>query len=72
MAPSSYYWTISFMYLVVAGPRRCEVRQEKRSKVGPASIRSSVLILTSLRRGFQETSPIRKDSSISQARFVKF
>jgi hypothetical protein len=33
MAPSSYYWTISFMYLVVVESRRSEVRQEKMSNV---------------------------------------
>jgi hypothetical protein len=29
MAPSSYYWTISFMYVVILEPRRCGVRVEK-------------------------------------------
>ena len=29
MAPSSYYWMISFMYLVIPEPRRCGVREEK-------------------------------------------
>ena len=31
MAPSSNYWTISFMYLVIPECRRCGVRQEKNS-----------------------------------------
>jgi hypothetical protein len=34
------------------------VREEKKSKVGAAFLRSSAFSLTSLRRGFQETSPI--------------
>ena len=32
MAPSSYYWTISFMYLVIPESRRCGVREEKNPR----------------------------------------